>query len=177
MKFLSSLVAGFCLFITGCGHKPSDYQNEAPALDLRHFLDGELEAWGMIQYPNGRVVKRITGTMKAHWQDENTCIMDESFLFSDGERKTRQWVIRKTAEGRYSASASDAAGDAAIEIAGNAMRWNYRLNVPVDGSEYVFTFDDWMFLIDERSMLNRATMTKFGIPVGELTFFFRKKES
>ena len=31
------------------------------------------------------------------------------------------------------------------------------------------TFDDWIFKQDDRVAINRATMTKFGIKVAELT--------
>jgi hypothetical protein len=36
------------------------------------------------------------------------------------------------------------------------------------------TFDDWMFLIDERVMLNRAVMSKFGFRLGEVFIAFNK---
>jgi hypothetical protein len=31
-----------------------------------------------------------------------------------------------------------------------------------------------MYLIDEKTMLNRTTMSKFGVKVGEVTLAFRK---
>ena len=37
------------------------------------------------------------------------------------------------------------------------------------------TFDDWIFKQDEKVAINRATMTKFGIKVAELTVLFSKK--
>ena len=36
------------------------------------------------------------------------------------------------------------------------------------------TFDDWIFKQDEKVAINRATMTKFGIKVAELTVIFVK---
>jgi hypothetical protein len=36
-------------------------------------------------------------------------------------------------------------------------------------------FDDWMYLIDERVMLNRATMRKFGVTLGEVTLSFTRR--
>ena len=35
--------------------------------------------------------------------------------------------------------------------------------------------DDWMVLMDEVTMLNKATMSKFGVRVGEVTLSFRKR--
>jgi hypothetical protein len=45
----------------------------------------------------------------------------------------------------------------------------------VDGSTWDVQFDDWMFLMDERVMLNRAVMSKFGIRLGEVTLAFEKR--
>ena len=59
--------------------------------------------------------------------------------------------------------------------AGNAFRWTYTLRLPVDGREYDVHFDDWMFLVDDRVMLNRATMSKFGITLGEVLLYFTKE--
>jgi NOL1/NOP2/fmu family ribosome biogenesis protein len=45
----------------------------------------------------------------------------------------------------------------------------------VDGKVYEVQFDDWMYLVDERVMLNKARMSKFGIYLGEVTLSFTKK--
>ena len=37
------------------------------------------------------------------------------------------------------------------------------------------SLDDWMYLIDDRVMLNRATMSKFGVRLGEITLSFTKR--
>ena len=49
------------------------------------------------------------------------------------------------------------------------------LALPVDGRVWNMDMDDWMVLIDERTMLNRTTMSKLGVRVGELTMSFRKR--
>jgi hypothetical protein len=47
--------------------------------------------------------------------------------------------------------------------------------LPVDGRTYEVQFDDWMYLMDERVMLNKAQMSKFGIRLGEVTLSFVKR--
>jgi hypothetical protein len=44
----------------------------------------------------------------------------------------------------------------------------------VDGSVYEVQFDDWMYLMDNKVMLNKAQMSKFGIRLGEVTLSFYK---
>jgi hypothetical protein len=65
-------------------------------------------------------------------------------------------------------------GTATGQAAGNALQWRYTLRLAVDGKTYDVQFDDWMYLIDERVMINRAVMSKFGIRLGEVTLAFTK---
>jgi hypothetical protein len=60
-------------------------------------------------------------------------------------------------------------GVAQGQAAGNALNWRYTLLLPVDGKVYEMQFDDWMYLMDDRVMLNKAVMSKFGIRLGEVT--------
>ncbi len=66
-------------------------------------------------------------------------------------------------------------GQARGEVAGNALRWRYRLNLPVDGSTYEVDFDDWMYLMDEDTLINRSSMSKLGVELGQVTLFFRRQ--
>ena len=101
-------------------------------------------------------------------------MLEEDFEYSDGVRERRVWTIRHLGGGRYSGSASDVVGQASGEAAGNALRWRYSLKLPVGGSVYEVDFDDWMFLVDDRVMLNKARMSKFGVHLGDVTLSFQK---
>jgi hypothetical protein len=87
------------------------------------------------------------------------------------------WTLRQTAPGRYTGTAADVVGEAVGVVAGNALRWNYVLALPVDGKTVNVDFEDWMFMIDEEVMLNRAAMSKFGIDLGSVTLSFRKQKA
>ena len=71
-------------------------------------------------------------------------------------------------------TSGDVVGTAQGQASGNAFRRAYTLRLPVDGSVYEVQFDDWMYLVDERVMLNKAVMSKFGIRLGEVTLAFTK---
>jgi hypothetical protein len=49
------------------------------------------------------------------------------------------------------------------------------LALPVDGKVYNVDFDDWMFLIDEKVMLNRSLMSKWGFHLGEVSLSFTRR--
>lgn len=102
-------------------------------------------------------------------------MLDEAFSYSDGSTQRRVWHLTKHENGRYTGRADDVVGEAQGQASGNAFRWSYTLRLPVDGKEYEVQFDDWMFLVDERVMLNRATMSKFGVTLGEVLLSFSKE--
>jgi hypothetical protein len=153
--------------------QPADYRSEGPPLDLRRYFSGPLQAHGIFMDRSGRVVRRFTVAMVGRW-DGDQGVLEEDFVYSDGKTERRVWRLTRTAEGRYTGRADDVVGQAEGEAAGNALRWRYTLALPVDGRIIEVQFDDWMFLVDEQVMLNRAVMSKFGIRLGEVLLSFRK---
>ena len=57
----------------------------------------------------------------------------------------------------------------------NAFQWSYTLALPVDGRIVNVQMDDWMYLMTDKVMLNRAAMSKFGIHLGDVTLSFTKR--
>lgn len=160
--------------VVGCaGPQVADYAGELPALDLRTYFNGQLSAYGIFTDRSGKVVQRFTVTMNCHWDGENG-VLDEDFLYADGRTEKRIWRLRHLGDGRYVGRADDVVGEAQGQVRGNAFRWTYRLRLPVDGRVWEVDFDDWMYLLDERVMLNKAVMSKWGLYLGEVTLSFFK---
>lgn len=171
----TALAFAFVLGITACAGVPVEkYRQEQPQLDLARYFDGTLDGWGMFQNRSGEVVKRFHVLIEARWQGD-TGTLDERFTWSDGTTSRRVWTIQRDGPGRYRGSADDVIGTALGEAAGNALRWRYVLALPVDGKTYHVDFDDWMFQMDEKVMLNRSLMSKWGFRLGEVTLSFRKR--
>ncbi len=153
---------------------PADYAAEKPVLDLKTYFNGELAAHGMFSDRSGKVVRRFVVQMTGSWQG-NQGVLDERFTYSDGKTERRVWRLTDEGGGRWSGRADDVVGVAEGLARGNALNWRYTLRLPVDDKVYEVQFDDWMYLIDERVMLNKAVMSKFGIRLGEVTLSFTKK--
>lgn len=178
MNYLKTgLIALVTVLLGACAThvEPSHYANEKPQLDLQQYFNGTLDAHGMFQDRAGTVVKRFTVVMKCHWQGD-VGTLDEDFTYSDGTKQQRVWTLRKVAPDRYIGTAADVVGEAIGITAGNALRWQYVLALPVDGKTYHVNFEDWMFLMDDGVMLNRAAMSKFGFGLGEVTLSFNKRK-
>ena len=174
-RALFTLLAGTAV-LTGCASpQVTDYAQERPLLELDRYFTGRVLAHGVFQKRNGAVARRFTVVMDCHWEG-NQGVLDEAFTYSDGTTERRIWRLTKHADGRYTGRADDVVGEAQGQTSGNAFRWNYTLRLPVDGKEYEVQFDDWMFLVDDRVLLNRATMSKFGVTLGEVLLSFTKQQ-
>jgi hypothetical protein len=170
----TALACAALLLSSACSTPPAAHYRQArPVFDPTFYFAGHTRGWGMFQQRSGEVVKRFTVDLQGHG-DAQRFTLDESFTYDDGSRQQRQWVLRKAADGSWRGTAGDVIGDAIGEQAGNALHWQYVLSLPVDGETYAMDMDDWMFLIDGQTLLNRTTMRKFGVMVGEVTLAFRK---
>ena len=179
MKRLTIIAAALALgagaVLSGCSApEPAHYAREQPRLDIQAYFNGTLDAHGMFQDRSGAVVKRFVVVMRCTWQGD-TGVLDEDFVYADGTRQKRVWTLKKTGDGAFTATAADVVGSARGTVAGNALRWQYVLALPVDGKIINVDMDDWMFLIDDKVMLNRTAMSKFGIDLGSVTLSFSKR--
>ncbi|MDK2124729.1 DUF3833 domain-containing protein [Parachitinimonas caeni] len=171
------LIALACLGLTGCaGPAVQHYAAQQPTLDLVRYFEGKTTAWGMFQQRDGEVVKRFRVDLEGRF-DGQKLVLREDFHYSDGSTQQRIWTLQRQADGRWRGTAADVVGEAIGEMAGNALNWRYRLRLPVDGTVYEVDFDDWMYLIDEQTLVNRASLRKFGIELGQVTLFFRRPAS
>jgi hypothetical protein len=170
------LILALSLGLLGCAAPGVErYQAQQPALDLARYFQGQTKGWGMVQDWKGEVTRRFVVTIDGRFEGDQG-VLDESFVWSDGEKQKRIWRLKRVGPGLWSGTADDVVGEARGEIRGNALRWQYTLAVPIDGRSVELQFDDWMHLIDEEVMINKATMTKFGLPVGEVTLAFRRQQ-
>lgn len=173
MKGLNRLlIMGMLTTLLGCSTTIDDYSGVEPKLDLSQFFNGHLEAYGIVQDFKGKVTRRFKADILGHWQG-NQGVLDELFIFDDGEEQQRCWRLQKNGQ-QYSGTAGDVIGEASGRVAGNALNWRYRLAVPVDGKVWHIDLNDWMYLVDESNLINRAKMMKFGLEVGQITLYIRK---
>ena len=111
-----------------------------------------------------RIMKRLVRRIKAAPRAEN--IVEHVF-----ERHVQR------GEGVLTAifEAADVVGEAKGNASGNALRWQYVLSLLVDGKVYEVDFDDWMFQMDDKIMMNRSAMSKWGFHLGDVTLTFVRR--
>jgi hypothetical protein len=178
MKLKALFASVSAALLTACGSVDvENYANEKPALELPVFFNGTLDAWGIFQKRSGELARRFHVEIIGSWESPDRGQLDEYFTYSDGEKQRRVWTLTRQPDGTWQGTADDVKGVAIGKVAGNALHWRYVLELPVDGKVYNVDFDDWMWQLDENSMMNRSVMSKFGFDLGEVTLFFRKREA
>jgi len=160
--------------VSACaGPRVSDYAGQAPVLDIREYFNGNVHAQGLVLDRSGRVTRRFTVEMQCRWEGEKGTLQ-EHFVYNDGERQERTWILVRQPDGSFRGTAGDVVGESTAEQAGSAFRMNYTLALVVDGKTWNLDFDDWMFRIDDRAVMNRAVFSKFGIRLGEVVVAFQR---
>ena len=153
--------------------KPEDFKNTEPEIKIEKYFEGQVKAWGILQDRKGRVTRQFEANMLGKFEN-NILTLEEDFFWKDGETQRRVWKIKKIDEHNYIGTAPDVVGEAKGVSYGSAFKFEYNLMIPFKGKNIKIRFDDWIFKQDEKVAINRATLTKFGFKVGELTVFFEK---
>ena len=163
----------FFIFLNKDDMKPEDFKNTEPVMRIESYFDGNVKAWGILQDRKGKVTRQFKANMFGKFED-NVLTLDEEFFWKDGEKQKRIWKIKKIDEHNYIGTAPDVVGEANGFSYGSAFKFEYDLLIPIKGKNIKIRFDDWIFKQDEEVAINRATLTKFGFKVGELTVVFQK---
>jgi hypothetical protein len=163
------------LGLSGCASpKLEDYAAEKPVLDLEQYFAGQTKGWGIVQDRFGRITRRFVVEIDGRFEGDRG-ELDERFVWSDGEKQRRVWRLQKVGPQHWVGEADDVVGQAQGRLSGNALQWGYTLAVPIDGRTIEMQFDDWMVLVDNEVLMNRAVFSKFGIRLGEVTLSFRRQ--
>ena len=163
------------IFITSCSStmQIDKFKNAKPEFLLEDYFSGKVKAWGLFHDRFGNLKRTfevdIDGTLNS-----DLLILDEKFLYDDGEKDQRIWKIKLLGEKSYSGTADDVVGEALGKASGNALNWTYKLNLKVKNSVIMVDFDDWMFLQDNQILMNRAEVKKWGMTLGVVTITFLK---
>ena len=153
----------------------ADYAGQGPEFDIRRHLNGDILCEGVIYGPTGRVVSRFVADFHAAW-DGNVGHMTEEFRYDSGATQSRAWTLMLGNDGRIRAEADDVVGEGTGEQSGGTVQLCYRIRLPEDAGGHVLDATDWMYLVENGTIINRSQFRKFGVKVAELVATMRPKE-
>jgi hypothetical protein len=156
--------------------KPGDYAALEPVMDIRKHLSGPIRCEGVIYGPNGRVSSRFTADMEGRW-DGNRGVLAEKFSYDSGTKQDREWRLTIGNDGRIQADADDLVGQGSGAQSGNSVRLTYTIRLPESAGGHALQVTDWMYLVDDKTIVNRSQFRKFGVKVAELVATMRRVEA
>ena len=165
------------LFLNACSSiSVQDYAQQQPELVMEEFFNGQLVAHGVVKNWRGLVIRTFNADINAYWQD-GVGVLEEDFVFDDGEEQRRVWTLRPTADGGYLGTAGDVVGEAEVQVAGNSVFLDYILMIPWRDGSLNIRIDDRMYLVQPNVIINESAMSKFGLPVGQIQLVIRRLEN
>jgi len=172
-------VAGLTIAISGCSSTSVQYYAErSPELIPQQFFDGRLCADGIVKDYRDRVSRQFSARIMASWDEAGVGKLDETFQFSDrvdGDYEKRIWTLVPDGNGSYMVRANDVPEPVRMEFAGNSLNMEYVLHYDTgEGDILKLNMDDWMFLVNDRTIVNETRMSKFGLTVGRVILTIRK---
>jgi Protein of unknown function (DUF3833) len=152
---------------------PADYAGKGPQFDLRHHLSGPIQCEGMIYGPTGRVTSRFVADMNGEWHG-NIGTLSEVFRYDSGTVQHRAWTLALGNAGDITATAPDVVGKGEGRAEGPGVQLRYRIRLTPEAGGHVLDVTDWMYLMDNGTIMNRSQFRKFGIKVAELVATMRR---
>lgn len=155
------------------GQPSGDLAGRGPAFDIRQHLSGPILCEGVIHGPTGRVASRFVAEMNGSW-DGDTGTLRETFRYDSGSVQNRQWTLHLSPDGTIRAEAPDVVGQGSGRAAGAGVQMRYRLRLAPEAGGHVLDVVDWMYLLENGTIMNRSQFTKFGFTVAELVATMRR---
>ena len=179
---MRNILLGLVLVVlAACTGKPNadDSLLSERKLDLEAFFVGKSLARGQFQDVFGTVRRRFDVTITGEF-DGQTLRLVEDFIYEDGATEQRVWTLEKTGEDSWQGTAAGVEGVATGIERGDTFNWRYTIDLPVPSADGTVetvkvTFDDWMWLLSEDRLLNRAYVKRFGVDIGDVIIIFEKQ--
>ncbi len=169
---VAALVA--LLALLGCSSPlpVASFAGDGKPFDPVTFFQGSIHSWGVLENRSGQPtdIVRTDGIGVAEGPDG--VHFPQQVRVGQEKPSFRDWHMRRVGPGRYEATANDMVGTVQGEAAGRAFHWTWTLALHPDNPLTNLSMDQWWYLQDDGSMLNRTIITKLGIVVAEVTEHF-----
>ena len=163
--------------LVGCAPslKPDAFINSTPAFDPLKFWTGKTESWEVMENRNGAptaiVITRTEGTA-----DGADALHMVQHVIVDGKDTKRDWHMRRLSAGHFEATANDMIGTALGEASGRTFHWEWTLATRPGNDLFNVTMEQWMYLADNGTLMNRTIIRKFGQILTEVSEQFVRQD-
>jgi hypothetical protein len=155
------------LALAACASSPDPAP--APALDPFAFFSGRTTGSGEIRPIIGRA-RPVTVESVGRVRPDGVLVVRQRIEEEGRPAHTRRWELRREGLRTYRGTLSDAAGPVTARADGNQLRLSFGMNGGLDADQLL------ILRPDGRTIDNRMTVSKLGVPVARLRETIRKVE-
>lgn len=173
-RILLVVVAGALL--AGCVRQPdASVPPDVAPLVLEDFFRGHGKGEGRFESDVAGVDRSFVVDTHGTW-DGTTLTLREDFRFDDGERDSKTWRFTKQKDGTYRGTREDVVGVAYVTQDGDTVRLSYDAMVAgKSGKARKLHFEDVLIPQSRTVVVNKAVVSKYGLPVATVEVVFRKR--
>jgi hypothetical protein len=148
-------------------------RNDATSFDLLTYFEGKTLATGVFEGRSGQLKRRFKVELMGR-PEGSSLVLVEDFLFDDGERQERTWILTRGNGQRFTGTCADAVSEAHGGFEQGRAFLNSSLRLKVGRRMFAMSFDDVFYDIGNGTVLNRSTVSKWGMRLGQVLILFRK---
>ena len=176
MRAARAAALGLCAAVSGCG-KPMPVQRfagTAPPFDPLVYWTGHTHSWGVVENRDGTPSEIVQTDCIGEAEGPDGLHMRQTLTEGDGTVSHRDWHLRRTSPGHFTATANDMDGTAAGVAAGRVFHWSWVWARKPGNALLNVTMSQWMYGMPDGTMMNRTMVSKLGVIVAEVSEQFSR---
>ena len=156
--------------VSACAAEPVRTRAAAePGFNPIAFFDGHTRSRGVIEDRSGAPTGPIVTDSVAYQDAAGRLHMAQTLMSPGGTAQRRDWVLWRTGPDTFDATANDMDGTARGESTGRMFHWT-RVWARSPGDPLMnVTINQWMYRMDDGSVIIRTAVSKLGFIVAEVT--------
>jgi Protein of unknown function (DUF3833) len=143
-------------------------------LVLHEWFRGPTHAVGRFRNAFTGSERKLAVDLSGRWNGR-TLALFEDFFYADGERDQKTWFFEHLGEGRYRGTRDDVVTPAEVTTPQpDTVRFGYTADLKLGSGVTRLDFDDTLTLRPDGTVFNKAHVSRFFIPLGDVELVFRK---
>ena len=149
-------------------------KNKLLNLNFENFFSGEVVAKGILilRYPR-KSVKNLHVTFKGFFAHDELKLKEN---YIENEKKIiRNWKFKKKSNILYHGTEKNVKGTIIVNIEKSRLLMKYYFKLIIYNFTITVYVKDYMYLINEKEIINTTYVSKFGIKLAEVILLYKKK--
>jgi len=164
------------LALAGCSAPlgPAGFANSGPKFNPLAFFTGHVTSWGVEENRGGQPIAIVTTDCEGTLLAPGELRMVQVLHVGAAPPQTRIWQFSEDAGGTFTATANDMAGSTTGVASGREFHWRWVLETHPGNPLANVTMEQYMYQMQDGSVLIRTIVSKLGVRLLEVSEVFRK---